>query len=78
MLIFAYLLGALFFGWMIYTKGFTVSRGLGVGCFLFGILSRWNEYADLLRGRATWDDSDDKEERRFPERKADASKPAGT
>ena len=53
---FTALCGAAFFGWLIYTKGFSWVRVALVGAMLFSLLSYWASYGDLLRGKATWDD----------------------
>ena len=69
--LFTLAIAAIFFGWAIFAKGFTIQRGIFIAVMLFSIYSRWNKFGDLLRGRATWDDSEDKDERRHFKEQAD-------
>ena len=62
---FTFLLTAAWFGWLIYSKGFSIGRALLVGFMFFSIWGNWLNFGDILRNRATWDDPDDNDERPF-------------
>jgi uncharacterized protein YegJ (DUF2314 family) len=49
-----YVIAVVFFGYVAATKGLTATRGIAIACVLFGIVTRWNTYGALLRGRANW------------------------
>jgi uncharacterized protein YegJ (DUF2314 family) len=65
------LLVTAWFGWQIYTKGFTMGRAALLGFMLFSFLAYWSSYRDILRGTASWDDPEDDDQRRRPKAKAE-------
>ncbi len=57
------LLGAAWFGMQIFLNGFSGTRVALCVVMLFSLWAYWNSYGDLVRGRASWTDPDDKDER---------------
>lgn len=60
---FTFLLATAWFGWLIYSKGFTVGRTLLVGFMFYSIWGNWLNFGDILLNRASWHDPDDNDER---------------
>jgi uncharacterized protein YegJ (DUF2314 family) len=57
------LLGIAWFGSQLFLKSFSGTR-FGLCVFmLFSLWSYWSKYGDLVRGKASWDDPDDKDKR---------------
>jgi uncharacterized protein YegJ (DUF2314 family) len=52
-------LAAVWFAWLIYSKGFTAGRGICLGFMLFSLWGNWLNFGDLLLNRATIGDPDD-------------------
>lgn len=67
----ALILPGSWFCWLIYSKGFTMGRAAVVVMVILSLYWHWNNYRDLLRGQATWDDPEDEDERRHAKAQAD-------
>lgn len=52
------------FAWLLITKGFLWTRVIVPLGLLLGLRAYWYSYGDLLRGKANWDDPQDKDSRR--------------
>lgn len=66
---FTVLCAAVFFGWLIFAKGFTWLRLALVVSMLCWLIGYWRGYGDLLLGKTTWDH--DRGSTRLPSREQD-------